>query len=238
MISIIIPCFNEEKNLEKLLKILYLLKKKYSKIKIEILIVDNGSTDNSLEIIKKNILFKKKKILLVEIKKNIGYGNGIYRGILTSRGDFIAWLHADLQTNPFDVIKIFLKYKRKLLLKNCAVKGKRINRSLIDVFFTFGMSILVILFFKVKINDINGQPKIFYKSFIKKIKNPPKDFSFDLYCLLLARKLNFNIIEHPVVWNNRFAGEAKGGGSIYLKIKLTFRTLSFMFRLLRNSKWN
>ena len=100
------------------------------------------------------------------------------------------------------------------------------------------MSILVILFFKVKINDINGQPKIFYKSFIKKIKNPPKDFSFDLYCLLLARKLNFNIIEHPVVWNNRFAGEAKGGGSIYLKIKLTFRTLSFMFRLLRNSKWN
>ena len=106
------------------------------------------------------------------------------------------------------------------------------------VFFTFGMSIRGILFFKVKINDINGQPKIFYKSFIKKIKNPPKDFSFDLYCLLLARKLNFNIIEHPVVWNNRFAGEAKGGGSIYLKIKLTFRTLSFMFRLLRNSKWN
>ena len=57
MISLVIPCYNEEDNLEKLLtKISYVLKK-FSKERIEIVIVNNGSTDNSENIIKKHELF-------------------------------------------------------------------------------------------------------------------------------------------------------------------------------------
>ena len=56
MLSLIIPCFNEEKNLEKLLNNISLLIEKYSKEIIEILIIDNGSTDNSRELIYKNKL--------------------------------------------------------------------------------------------------------------------------------------------------------------------------------------
>ena len=85
MLSLIIPCFNEEKNLEKLLKNISLLIEKYSKEIIEILIIDNGSTDNSRELIYKNKLFLDDKIKLVKIEKNIGYGNGIYKGILSSK---------------------------------------------------------------------------------------------------------------------------------------------------------
>ena len=79
MLSLIIPCFNEEENLEKLLSSIKSLLKKYSSEQIEILIVDNGSTDRSEEIIIKNSLFLQNKISLIKIDKNIGYGNGIIK---------------------------------------------------------------------------------------------------------------------------------------------------------------
>ena len=69
MISLVIPCYNEEDNLEKLLtKISYVLKK-FSKERIEIVIVNNGSTDNSEKIIKKHELFHQNLISLLNIKK-------------------------------------------------------------------------------------------------------------------------------------------------------------------------
>ena len=175
MLSLIIPCFNEEENLEKLLSSIKSLIKKYSSEQIEILIVDNGSTDRS-KIVIKNSLFLENKISLIKIDKNIGYGNGIYKGILSSKGEFIAWCHADLQTDPHDVIEIFLKSKEKLLSEKCVVKGKRIKRGFFDEIFTVGMSIITLIFFKFFLNDINAQPKIFHKEFINKLKNAQRIF--------------------------------------------------------------
>ena len=104
MLSLIIPCFNEESNLNKLLNTIDTLFKKYPEEKIEIILVDNGSTDNSNKLIKKNKLFLDKKINLIEIDNNVGYGDGIYRGITSSKGNFVAWCHADLQADLKDVI--------------------------------------------------------------------------------------------------------------------------------------
>ena len=237
MISLIIPCFNEEENLEKLLEKLNLLIKEFSDENIEIVIVDNGSTDNSNNIIRSHKLFLDKRISLLNIKKNIGYGDGLYQGINFSKGDVICWFHADLQFDPFDSIKIYKKFKNAIFNEELFIKGKRINRSLFDNFFTFGMSLLTFLLFKKKIKDINAQPKIFKRSFLKLINNPPIDFSFDIYFLLIASKNNIKIIESPVNWYDRNAGIAKGGGSFQLKLKLTLRTIKFMLDLKKILKW-
>lgn len=231
MISLIIPCFNEEQNLEKLLVKLNLLLNEFSDEKIEIVIVDNGSTDNSNYIIRNHKLFLDKRISLLDIKKNIGYGDGLNQGINFSKGDVICWFHADLQFDPLDAIKIYKKFKNVLSKEEIFIKGKRINRSLFDNLFTFGMSLLTFVLFKKKINDINAQPKIFKRTFLKFINNPPIDFSFDIYFLLIASKNNIKIIESPVNWYDRNAGIAKGGGSFKLKMKLTLRTIKFMFDL-------
>ena len=238
MLSLIIPCFNEEKNLGVLLENIDSLFKKYSEENIEVLIIDNGSTDGTSDLLKKHKLVTEKKISIIKIEKNIGYGNGIYQGIISCSGDYISWFHADLQIDPHDVIKIFLKSKQKLLNDNCVIKGLRINRNFLDIIFIFGMIIVTLMFFRIRLNDINAQPKIFKKNFIKHLSNSPKDFSFDLYFLLKAKREKLKIYEFPVNWSERYAGEAKGGGSIKLKIKLTFRTLKFMFKLIKNPKWN
>ena len=231
MISLIIPCFNEEKNIEKLFNKLDLVIKEYSNEDIEIIIVNNGSTDNSEALIKQHSLYLKEKIKLLNIKKNIGYGDGINKGINHCKGEIISWFHADLQFDPFDAIKIYKKYKLDLYNHKILIKGKRISRSLFDSFFTYGMSLFTLFLFGKKINDINAQPKMFNRSFLKFVERPPIDFSYDIYFLLIAIKNNIKIKEHTVKWYDRNAGVAKGGGSFKLKMKLTLRTLKFMFNL-------
>mgnify|MGYP006110756481 CR=1 FL=1 len=231
MISLVIPCFNEEENLIKLLDKLKFLLIKYSNENIEIIIVDNGSTDNSNKIIKNHELFLKKNITLIKIKENIGYGEGIHTGIKNSKGDIISWFHADLQFDPFDVMKIYKKYKEQLINEKIIVKGRRIERSIFDILFTYGMTIFTFLLFKQYINDINAQPKIFKRKFLELIVNPPKDFSYDIYFLLIACKNEVKIIEAPVKWHKRYAGIAKGGDSIKLKLKLTLKTLKYMMKV-------
>ena len=167
MISLIIPCYNEEENLDKLLNKLDFLLKEFDDEKIEIIIVNNGSNDNSHEILKKNELYLKNKISILNIQKNKGYGDGIHQGINSSKGDVLCWFHADLQFDPIDAIRIFKKNKEILSNGNVIIKGKRINRSLLDSFFTTGMSFFTYLLFRKNINDINAQPKIFSKSYLK-----------------------------------------------------------------------
>ena len=238
MISLVIPCYNEEDNLEKLLtKISYVLKK-FSKERIEIVIVNNGSTDNSEKIIKKHELFHQNFISLLNLKKNKGYGDGINQGINFSKGDVVCWFHADLQFDPVEALNIYTEHKDKFLNQNILLKGNRMNRSLFDSFFTFGMTCLTFLLFGKKINDINAQPKIFKRSMLKFINNPPIDFSYDIYFLLVALNNNIKIQEFPVKWYDRNAGEAKGGGSFKLKFKLTLRTIKFLFNLRRKYNGN
>ena len=87
-VSLIIPCFNEAKNLPILISRCKDLIEKYP---VEIILVDNGSTDNSSMLIAKYPFVK-----LVKIEKNEGYGNGILEDLNNASGEILAWTHADL----------------------------------------------------------------------------------------------------------------------------------------------
>ena len=231
--SFIIPSFNEAQNLPKLCnKLIKILRKNN---KLEIVIVNNGSTDQTTNILKKQKINKFKNFKILNLKKNIGYGHGILSGLKIAKGEILTWFHADLQADPSEIFRALIKNQKKILNNQFIVKGKRTNRSFFDNFFTFFMSSFVNFIFKTSISDINAQPKMFNKKIIKKFKNPPNDFSLDLYFLLIAYFNNYKIIEFPIFWGERYSGIAKGGGSIVGKIKLTVRSLIYIRKL--KKKW-
>ena len=139
-LSIIIPCYNEELSLNKLVD------NCLTNINddIEIILVDNGSTDSTFKSLTN--LNLPNNIIPLRIEKNIGYGNGILYGLNLAKGEVISWTHADLQTDVSDVLKGYKKFENELISKKCMVKGERKNRNLLDFFFTFCMGIYSSIF--------------------------------------------------------------------------------------------
>lgn len=227
-ISIVVPCYNEAGNIPLIIKC---FKELSNNQNIEILLVNNGSTDNSKKIFAKEFeSLDSNTFKLVTVDINQGYGYGILAGLKHAQAD-ILWTHADMQTNPSDIITAFNKYtetNNEMLL----VKGFRRKRQITEKVFSFAMQVIASLALKVKLTEINAQPKLFSRKFYEKFlyKKAPNDFSLDLYTCYCAKKYG-SIAEMPVFFSKRIYGEAKGGGSFKTKMKLIKRTLTYIFEL-------
>jgi polyisoprenyl-phosphate glycosyltransferase len=137
-----------------------------------------------------------------------------------------------MQTDPADSIKALEIIERQINPKNCFVKGDRKGRSLLDQFFTIGMSLFETIYLSTKLWDINAQPNIFHRSFFESIKdNCPKDFSLDLYFLYMAKKIKLNIIRFDVMFPDRIYGSSSWNTGIVSKWKFIKRTIQFSMKL-------
>ena len=224
-LSIIIPCYNEQLSIPKLIdNCLSIISDD-----IEIIIVDNGSIDDTFKELNKSDI--PDNIMPIRIDKNIGYGNGILTGLNHANSEVLSWTHADLQTDLSDIIRGYTIHKKELLNKTCVVKGKRKKRNLFDAFFTFLMGLYCSILLGKWLYDINAQPKIFHRSFLEKFEKAPLDFSLDLYVLYFFSSNKINIKSIPVFFNKRQYGVSKGGGTLKGKFKLIKRTLSYIHHL-------
>lgn len=228
-LSVVVPCYNEAKNIPLILK-------RFKEVlsgreDVEIILVNNGSTDESHQVIDE-VLPLYPFVKLVNIKVNQGYGYGIIQGLKNSSGRYVGWTHADMQTDPADVIKA-LNLIEDNVDQLVFVKGDRKGRPLFDRFFTVGMSFFETLYMGIKLNDINAQPNIFPKSFYEEWENPPSDFSLDLYALYMANVKNLKIIRFDVLFPERRYGESKWNTGLGGKWKFIKRTLEFSIKLKR-----
>lgn len=229
-LSIVIPCYNESEAIPSLVD--QCRDSLSNNLNIEFIFVDNGSTDKTYDVLKLHLAKPQNSFgKLIKLEKNIGYGNGIIEGLRNASGVVYAWTHADLQTDPKDVINAYLKFEDSLKCNKCFVKGKRVNRNFFDSFFTFGMSIISTILLKKRLFDINAQPKMFNNIFFKELKNPPLDFSLDLFFYYKALSKNMQISTFPVYFKKRHSGVAKGGGTISGKLKLIKRTFKYIIEL-------
>ena len=225
-LSIVIPCFNEAKSLPKLVKD---FSKKLKRKDVELILVNNGSNDSTETIIsnlKKDYNFLK----MIKLKKNNGYGNGILQGLKKAKGKYISWTHADLQTDPYDVIIGFEKFEKELSPK-IFIKGNRLGRPLKDIIFTIGMSIFETILLKKFFWDVNAQPNIFHKNFFNMLEKIPLDFSFDLFFYFNAKKKNLKILRFPVKYPKIKFGVSHWNTDFKNKMKFIKRTIKYSFQL-------
>jgi len=229
-LSIVIPCYNESKSLPRLF--LTCINAAKGRNDIEFIFVNNGSNDETQIVLDQlfsqdNYTFGKS----VHVPINKGYGFGILQGLAAAEGRILSWTHADLQTDPKDVILAYELYKVELESNQCIVKGERKGRNFFDNLFTGGMSVMASFFLNQKLWDINAQPKIFHRNFMNHLTNAPYDFSLDLYLLFVANKIKISINSFPVFFSNREFGVAKGGGTLKGKFKLIKRTIGYIIEL-------
>jgi len=236
LLSVVLPCYNEQDNLLALFDRLDTLAAKHDKL--EIVLVNNGSTDSSAKVLEDALGKRNPSVFkVVNVEKNIGYGFGILSGLRASQGDILAITHADRQTDPLDVLKALSIYENQNN-ENILVKGFRRNRKVSEAVFSYGMGLLASLALGERLTEINAQPKLFSKVLFNKIeKDAPLDFSLDLYLIYQAKKRG-KIIEFPVFFEKRIAGESKGGSgsSIKVKWKLIKRSFNYIFELRRKIK--
>ena len=224
--SLIIPCYNEERNLKILLNKCSGIVKNNN---YEIIIVNNGSKDNSRKILN-TIIKKYNNIKILHIKKNIGYGNGIVQGLKFSKGDILGWTHADLQTDPSDFLKATSFFKSPN--DKIYVKGLRTGRKFSDLFFTIIMSVFESILFRTILRDINAQPNVFTRKFFTTLKNFPDDFSLDLFFFINAKKIKkLKIYRFPVLFKQRIHGISNWNFDLRSKIKFILKILNYSIKL-------
>jgi glycosyltransferase involved in cell wall biosynthesis len=227
-LTLILPCYNEEQNIDNLFKNFYNLKNELENIAI--LFLDNGSTDDTYKKILENIeRYKLTNFSHLSLKTNKGYGYGIKFALKNIKTSYAGISHADLQIPSNETIRIankFLKEENPGLFM-----GKRTGRSLFNQIFTQGMIWFAFIFSRYKFQDINAQPKYFTNSNEYNFELFPNNFNFDLHLLLKTVELNKSIEYCKIDFYDRTAGKAKGGGSLSGKLKLTISTFHYLLNL-------
>ena len=230
IISCVISCYNEEENIPALLN---QIKSNKLERKIDFIIVNNGSTDNSWKIISDYItLFP--EIKFINVKEDLGWGNGITEGLKYAKCKFVGWIHGDLQYDMkilFQVIEVLENPKNQK--HNILIKGRRARRKISEDFFTLTMSIIATIFLRKKFIDINAQPSFFSREILKNFNNVPKDLMLDLYIYNLINKIkDKKIIRIPVVQKDREKGQSSWNKNFASKFLLSYKMLKGIIKLI------
>lgn len=205
MLSLVIPVYNEEESLGPLLKELRLI---LAKLKTyELIFVDDGSTDSSLEILKR---FSKRddKIKIFSFRRNQGKSEALNLGFKKARGEYIVTLDADLQDRPSEITKLLDKAKEGYDLvcgwrKNRKDSSKKIISSKL-------FNLLASIFWGTKLHDYNCGLKVIKQEAAKNINLYG---GLHRFLPLLVYQKGFSIEEVVINHDKRKYGRSKYGFS-------------------------
>lgn len=221
-ISTVFPAYNEEENIEKTINSAMDNLPKFSS-KYEIIIVNDGSTDKTGDIL--NRLSGDNKFLkVIHHEKNKGYGAALKSGITSASCDLIFFCDSDLQFNIEEIEKLL-----QWIDKYDMVLGYRAKRSdpFIRKFNAFGWKCLVGLMLGLNVKDIDCAFKIFHKKVFDNIKIDAVGAMVNTDILVQAVANNFTIKEVPVTHFPRANGEQTGAN--FKVILKAFVELFFLY---------
>ena len=213
MLTIIVPVYNEKKFIRVLLKKLI----KIIKIKKQIIIIDDGSSDGTTEILKKEFLNNKSISKIIFHKKNSGKGSAIRSAQRFIKGDFVIIQDADLEYNPKDIIKIynFIKknqidvvYGSRVLNKNKYQNTKNFTH-LVRIWGNVFLTLVSNLINNQNLTDAHTCYKMIRARLFKKLNLREKGFAFCPEVTTKLSKMNCKIYEVSISYNGRTYNDGK-----------------------------
>ncbi|MBS3100192.1 glycosyltransferase [Candidatus Pacearchaeota archaeon] len=224
MLCIIMPAYNEEKRIGRTLEEYSHFFDKLAKQKIleyRILVVINGTTDRTEEVVQK-YTDKNKKILSLNFKKG-GKGFAILKGFeyaVENHFDEIGFVDSDLATYPEEFWKLVAQlHKYNGAIASRWKKGAVVKRDIRKIIRSRGFNFLVRSLFFLPYQDTQCGAKIFKWNAIKEILPEIKslEWAFDVDLLYLCKRHKFNIKEIPTKWDDKKGSKI---GSIITPIKM------------------
>ena len=209
-LSIIFPVFNEELRLKSSFNHIKNFLRKKKKFKTEIIFVDDGSKDNSYNLIEKYIKETKKNkkinMKIIKSKNNLGKGHALKMGVKKAKYDWILTTDIDMSVSLFQflnwiekklVTKKYLVYFGSRSHEKSIVKKKFIRDILGNI-----MRFFVSTALNIKIKDTQCGYKLYKKKIAKIIFSKMKNYGFDhdLELILILKSKNIKIKELPVKW--------------------------------------
>ena len=209
MISVILPIYNEEKNIKKSIDCVVDFFYKRNNLlpeAFEIIAVNDGSKDKTKDIL--NSYSGVENIHIVSHIKNLGYGSALRSGFDMAQGDLIFFTDSDCQFDINDLVKFTKEIKNYDF-----IIGYRKNRkdSKIRIFNGFLLRLAAGFLFGIKVKDVDCAFKLFKKEIIKSLTLCERGALINLEILALAQKKHYKFLELPVSHFYRTEGNPTGG---------------------------
>lgn len=217
--SILLPTYNERENLPIMI---WLIMKHLgnSSINFEVIIIDDGSPDGTLDVAKQlQEIYGSDKIVLRPREQKLGLGTAYIHGIKHATGNFIIIMDADLSHHP-KFIPQFIKLQKSedldvvsgtRYIGDGGVYGWDVKRKLISR----GANFLTQLLLRPGASDLTGSFRLYKKDVLMKLISScvSKGYVFQMEIIVRARQFRYTIGEVPITFVDRVYGESKLGGS-------------------------
>ncbi len=220
-LSLVIPVMNEEENIKPLFKA---VREALKDIDYELIVVDDGSEDNTVEELKK---YKDERTKIIVLNRNYGQTTAIAAGIKESRGDIVALMDGDLQNDPRDIPLMMEKLEKEGWDVVAGIREDRKDGLLLRKIPSKIANFIIRKTTKVDIKDYGCTLKVFKKEVAKNL-----DLYGELHRFIpvLAKIYGAKITEMKVRHHPRLHGKSKYG------IGRTFKVISdllFMIFMLK-----
>ena len=220
--SLVMPVQNQAEIISKVVKSIVKVLKE-NKIKYQLVMVENGSSDKTLVILKH--LAKKNNKIKVTVS-DAGYGRAVIHGLNLADGKYVCYMPSDGQCDEKVLPQVFIGAKKTDLAKVFRTTRESILRTSVSLGFNF----LANLLFNLKVKDINASPTCFLKSKLKILKLKSPDSFLDTELLIKAKYFKWQIVRIPMRNFKREGGKSTVKPPIvleFLKNMLEWKFIKF-----------
>lgn len=238
MFSLVLPFYNEEECVEEVVRALIACIRK-EKIPLKLVLVNNGSTDQTGAIIEK-IKQTSAEVSVVNVNKNKGYGYGILQGLSSSKTPYLGFMCGDGQTEASDVVRVVRALQKDSSLDVCKIVRLERHDGLKRQIVSFTYNLLFSFIFFLPMKDVNGTPKFLKREAYQKMKLSSTDWFIDAELILKAKLYNLKLKEISSVYHERKTGRSHFRGATlveFLKNLIVFRLRMPFTLTLNKQKW-